>query len=188
MALVLNRREFLARESIEGPGRFRLDLYYRLSVFPIELPPLRERQEDLLVLATHFAKDAARRLGVPPPRLTKANLRDLENYDWPGNVRELQNVIERAVILAKDRRVNFELPQRTLPVPELRASSTVPADDDSISLSLDELAIREREIVATALQRRNWKIYGPDGAAALLKVRPTTLVSMVKRLNLKRPE
>src|SRR5690606_929231 len=78
-------------------GRFRLDLYYRLSVFPIDVPPLRDRREDLPTLVAHFSRDAARRLGVRPPRMTKANLRELESYDWPGNVRELQNVIERAV-------------------------------------------------------------------------------------------
>ncbi len=167
-------------------GRFRLDLYYRLSVFPIEVPPLRDRQEDIPALISHFSRDAARRLGVPPPRITKSNLRELDSYDWPGNVRELQNVIERAVILARDGRLNFELPHRDPPPKDFRAVSAPPADDDS-DPTLDELVIREREIVATALQRRNWKIYGEDGAAALLKVKPTTLVSMMKRLKLRRP-
>jgi PAS domain S-box-containing protein len=168
-------------------GRFRLDLYYRLSVFPIDVPPLRDRREDMPMLASHFTRDAAHRLGVPPPRLTKSNIRELENYDWPGNVRELQNVIERAVILARDGRLNFELPQRSVPTREATPSLSTIVDDESISPSLDELAIREREIVATALQRRQWKIYGADGAAALLKVKPTTLVSMMKRLGLQRP-
>ena len=168
-------------------GRFRLDLYYRLSVFPIDVPPLRERQEDLPALASHFVRDVARRLGVSPPRLTKSNLRELEQYDWPGNVRELQNVIERAVILAHDGRLTFELPQRSLPDEPLRAAAVASADDNASILSLDELVVREREIVTAALQRRNWKIYGEDGAAALLKVKPTTLVSMMKRLRIERP-
>jgi transcriptional regulator with GAF, ATPase, and Fis domain len=167
-------------------GRFRLDLYYRLSVFPIEVPPLRDRLEDVRALAEHFIQDAARRLGVPAPRLTKTNLRELTQYDWPGNVRELQNVIERAVILARDGRMSFDLPQRTDVVRETR-SATYPGNRDEELPSLDELAVRERQIVATALQRRSWKIYGADGAAALLNVKPTTLVSMMKRLNLTRP-
>jgi transcriptional regulator with GAF, ATPase, and Fis domain len=168
-------------------GRFRLDLYYRLSVFPIDVPPLRERLEDLPVLATHFAKDAARRLGVSASRLTQTNLRELEAYDWPGNVRELQNVIERAVILSRGGRLSFSLPQPSRPEKEPCPARLMAADDASIQLSLDELIVRKREIIATALERRNGKIYGADGAAALLNVRPTTLVSMMKRLNLTRP-
>src|SRR6266567_1444219 len=93
-------------------GRFRLDLYYRLSVFPIEVPSLRERLEDVGELAEHFIKQASRRLGVPRPRLTKFHVQELQSYDWPGNVRELQNVIERAVILAKGGKLEFDLPHR----------------------------------------------------------------------------
>src|SRR5437016_9369615 len=93
-------------------GRFRLDLYYRLSVFPIDVPPLRERLEDIEELANHFIEQSSRRLGVPRPRLTKHHVQELQAYGWPGNVRELQNVIERAVILAKDGKLQFDLPQR----------------------------------------------------------------------------
>src|SRR5690606_13277026 len=168
-------------------GRFRLDLYYRLSVFPLQVPPLRERIEDLPALAAHFARDAARRLGVPTPRLMKGDVRELQTYDWPGNVRELQNVIERAVILARDGRLHFDLPRRATGPAERIQSSATDAAQFARVLSLDELAIREREIVAEALERCRWKIYGPDGAAALLKLKPTTLVSMLKRLNLQRP-
>ncbi len=81
-------------------GRFRQDLYYRLSVFPVELPPLRKRPEDIPVLADHFLALSARKLGRPKPRLTLANVQQLQRYDWPGNVRELQHVIERAMITA----------------------------------------------------------------------------------------
>ncbi len=167
-------------------GRFRLDLYYRLSVFPIDVPPLRERPDDLPVLAAHFAKDSARRLGLSPPRVTHANLQELEGYDWPGNVRELQNVIERAVIVSRNGRLSFSLPQSSRSSQEV-CPPMPGANDASLQLSLDELAARKREIIAAALQQRNWKVYGADGAAALLQVRPTTLVSMMKRLNLKRP-
>src|SRR6266481_2582747 len=93
-------------------GRFRLDLYYRLSVFPIEVPPLQERLEDIGELAEHFIKQAARRLGVPRPRLTKLHAQEFQSYDWPGNVRELQNVIERAVTMAKGGALRFDLPHR----------------------------------------------------------------------------
>src|SRR5262245_33124580 len=92
-------------------GRFRLDLYYRLSVFPIEVPQLRDRLEDMRLLADHFLKQSARRLGVPRPRLSKLHLQELQGYDWPGNVRELQNVIERAVILSRGGPLQFELPR-----------------------------------------------------------------------------
>ena len=168
-------------------GRFRLDLYYRLSVFPIDVPPLRERTEDVRPLAENFARDAATRLGQPAPRLTRENLRDLEQYDWPGNVRELQNVIERAVILSRDSRLHFDLPQRSgANGTTARSSARGSHDGNGEILSLDELAVREREIVAAALQRSRGKIYGSEGAAALLNVKPTTLASMIKRLGLAR--
>jgi PAS domain S-box-containing protein len=169
-------------------GRFRLDLYYRLSVFPIEVPPLRERLEDLRQLADHFIQQSARRLGVPRPRLSKLHVQELQSYDWPGNVRELQNVIERAVILSLSRggSLQFDLPRRPIlnapPVAQTRPSDGE-ADED---LSLDELVVRERAIVSKALERSRWKIYGADGAAALLKIKPTTLVSKMKRLGVQR--
>jgi PAS domain S-box-containing protein len=167
-------------------GRFRLDLYYRLSVFPIEVPPLRERLEDIVDLSEHFCQQSARNLGVPRPRLTQAHLQELQNYDWPGNVRELQNVIERAVILSRGGQLRFELPYRVprdgRPLPSRQATSA----DQAEGLSLDELHVREREIVATALRRTRGKIYGTDGAAALLRIKPTTLVSKIKRLGIQK--
>jgi transcriptional regulator with GAF, ATPase, and Fis domain len=164
-------------------GRFRLDLYYRLSVFPIEVPPLRERLEDIEALAEYFIKQASRRLGVPRPRLTKHHVQELRGYDWPGNVRELQNVIERGVILAKDGKLQFDLPHR---IAIENGASPAPNRDGNGNLSLDEIAVREREIVEAALQRAHWKIYGADGAAALLRIKPTTLVSKMKRLNVQK--
>jgi PAS domain S-box-containing protein len=167
-------------------GRFRLDLYYRLSVFPIEVAPLRERLEDMQALAAHFIQQAARRLGVARPRLTRLDLQELQSYNWPGNVRELQNVIERAVIVSRDGPLQFELPHRRngrAPGPVRLAP---PDGEDNEVLSLDELVVRERAIVAKALERSGWKIYGVDGAAALLKIKPTTLVSKMKRLGVQR--
>src|SRR5262249_27255863 len=138
---------------------------------------------DIEGLAEHFIKQASRRLGVPRPRLTKHHVQELQTYDWPGNVRELQNVIERAVILAKHGKLQFDLPGRVVidnhPAPV--------HDQDGIGeLSLDELAVGEREIVQAALRRTHWKIYGADGAAALLRIKPTTLVSKMKRLNVQK--
>jgi len=167
-------------------GRFRLDLYYRLSVFPIEVPALRERLDDLRLLTEHFLKQSARRLGLPRPHLSKLHLQQLQSYDWPGNVRELQNVIERAVIISRGGQLEFELPRRArqnAPTANLLPAS---AEADEQDLSLDELVIRERAIVSKALERSHWKIYGSDGAAALLKIKPTTLVSKMKRLGLQR--
>ncbi len=166
--------------------RFRLDLYYRLSVFPIEVPPLRDRLEDVGELAEHFLKQAARRLGVPRPRLTRLHAQELQNYDWPGNVRELQNVIERAVILAKGGKLQFDLPHRLAGDASLNRATPAPSHDGPEELSLHELAVREREIVAAALRRTHWKIYGADGAAALLRIKPTTLASKIKRLKVQK--
>jgi PAS domain S-box-containing protein len=169
-------------------GRFRLDLYYRLSVFPIQVPPLRERLEDVADLAEHFIKQSAQRLGVHrPPRLTRSQIEELQGYSWPGNVRELQNVIERAVILARGGVLRFELPHdRPNGHAHVRILPPMTGELKEDRLSLDELEVREREIVSTALRRTNWKVYGKDGAAALLQVKPTTLVSKMKRLGIEK--
>src|SRR5208282_4624178 len=98
-------------------GRFRQDFYYRLNVFPIEVPPLRERREDIPVLATHFLQQAARRLRLPAPRFTETHARLLQSYDWPGNVRELQNAAERALILAQKGLLRFDLAQADVAAP-----------------------------------------------------------------------
>ena len=167
-------------------GRFRLDLYYRLSVFPIELPPLRERPEDIEPLVAHFIRQSARRLGVPVPRLTKAHVQELRAYDWPGNIRELQNVIERAVILARGQRLQFDLPASGSLRRPLVATVTQVEDASEALPPLDELEAKKHAIIQTALARTKGKIYGPDGAAALLRMKPTTLSSIIQRQNLAR--
>ena len=110
-------------------------------------------------------------------------MQELQSYDWPGNVRELQNVIERGVILAKGGKLQFDTPRR---VGFDGPSAPPPGLDGNVKLSLDELTVRERDIVAAALRRTNWKIYGVDGAAALLRIKPTTLVSKMKRLSIQK--
>lgn len=174
----------LARESSDG--RFRLDLYYRLSVFPIEVPPLRERREDIVPLAERFLSMAARKLMIKAPVLTKAQVRELEQYQWPGNVRELQNVIERAMILAAHGTfaLNLDHSGRRLPGPRSGADFTVVEGPGAMA----ELKHREREMVIGALKEARGKIYGANGAAALLGLKPTTLASKIARLGLKRED
>ena len=174
----------LARESSDG--RFRLDLYYRLSVFPIEIPPLRERREDIAPLADKFLRTAARKLMIKVPVLTRAQLKELEHYDWPGNVRELQNVIERATILAAHGgfALNLDHTRRRSPGPRPIAN-IAPVQSPGV---LAELKGREVEIVVAALKEARGKIYGTNGAAALLGLKPTTLASKLARLGLKRED
>ncbi len=161
-------------------GRFREDLYYRLSVFPVELPPLRERKDDIPMLAAHFVAIAARRLGVEEPAVTIAECEELTRYDWPGNIRELQNVIERAVILSDGRRLRLDLisldhgPSETLATPT--------ASDEVVPER--EWRRRERANVLAALKRAGGRVHGEGGAAELLGIRPSTLQSRLKALGI----
>ena len=160
-------------------GRFRQDLYYRLSVFPIELPPLRKRTEDIPLLAEHFLTLAARKLGRPKPRLTLANVQQLQRYRWPGNVRELQHVIERAVIVADGTRMTIELP--TDSTATVSKAVTVSVSDDRV-LTDAEMREREADNMRAALRRTKGKVSGAGGAAELLGMKPTTLASRIKAL------
>ncbi len=174
------------RQEVEE-GRFRQDLYYRLNVFPVEVPPLRERLDDIPLLTGHFLTQAGRRLRLPPPRLSEDHVRFLQSYDWPGNVRELQNAVERALILAQRSPLQFDLPHAALPTP---APLLTFSGNGSGAPVLTELEIRqlERQNTLGALTRAGWKIHGEKGAAELLGVKPTTLISRIKKLGLKRPE
>jgi transcriptional regulator with GAF, ATPase, and Fis domain len=173
-------------EEVEA-GRFRQDLYYRLNVFPLEVAPLRHHLEDIPLLAAHFVEQAALKFNRPRPRLTRANILSLQQYPWPGNVRELQNVIERAVITARSGGLRFDLLAGDSPP---KRASTVSAVGDSAvaEVLLDvEIKRRERKNMLAALDRADWKIYGPDGAAELLGIQPTTLASRITRMGLKKP-
>lgn len=161
-------------------GRFRQDLFYRLSVFSIENPPLRERREDIPRLAEHFIRVAAKRMNRKPPKFTNAAARQLTGRDWPGNVRELQNAVERAVILSQGNPLLFDEP--SVP-PKTQAS---PLSQGASMLTRSELKERERESLVAALAQTSGKIFGPDGAAALLGMKPTTLASRIKVLGLTR--
>lgn len=174
----------LKHESTEG--HFRQDLYYRLNVFPIQVAPLRERLDDIALLAQHFIKLSAKELGCPKPRLTRAGIIRLQTYAWPGNIRELRNVIERAVILARGGTLEFELPiTQTEPL----ASPIKPGSGTTTGakfITEAEMRQYERDNLARVLEHAGWKIKGPDGAAELLGVNPGTLVSRIRRTGLKR--
>ena len=172
-------------------GRFRQDLYYRLSVFPILVPPLRERLEDVPRLAAHFMRQSCRRLGIPERPLSQHHFSELRNYPWPGNIRELQNVIERAAITSRDGSLRFELPTPMVPrVPAKLGTPTPPAPSDSSAatglLTYGELEELERENLMEALRRTNWKVSGTGGAAELLEVKATTLASRIKAMGIRR--
>jgi len=173
-------------------GKFREDLYYRLNVFPIEVPPLRARLDDIPLLAKHFVDLSTRELKCAKPRLTRAAMDKLQNYDWPGNVRELRNLIERAVILARGGALDFDLPITGQPAPAAppTPAATSPAGPaaEPKFLTEAELQRRERENLLAVLEAANWKIKGPDGAAELLGIKPTTLLSRIAKWGLKKPE
>jgi formate hydrogenlyase transcriptional activator len=152
-------------------GKFREDLFYRLDVFPIEVPPLRERREDIPMLSWTFVKEFGNSMGKPIEEIAAESLSALQEYHWPGNVRELRNVIERAMILSSNRKLSIKLGHATLRPIAVVASAG----------SLDEA---ERAIILQALDQCNWRIRGSNGAAALLDIKPTTLESRIKKLGL----
>ena len=173
------------KEEVEE-GRFRQDLYYRLNVFPIAVPPLRERGEDIALLAGYFLDRIATEMGRERPHLSRANVEDLKRYDWPGNVRELRNVLERAVITSRDGRLSFDLPSTSSPhapgsIPDASATPMAPTS----VVSAAEMRQREKDNILAALAETDGRIYGEGGAAELLGVKPTTLASRIKKLGLK---
>jgi len=161
-------------------GRFRQDLYYRLSVFPIEMPPLRERRDDIPGLILHFVRQSAQRLNRAVPRVSRTTLSQLAAREWPGNIRELQNLVERAIILWQGGPLQF---------PDAASEPRVErAQAPSEARILNRAALKqlERESVLEALRRADGRIFGADGAAELLGMRPTTLVSKIRALGIER--
>jgi len=164
-------------------GHFRQDLFYRLSVFPIEVPPLRQRREDIPPLAAHFVRQSARRMNRPDLRITPAARSELAAYNWPGNVRELQNTVERAVILSRGGPLRFDLAgSDATDASRPRIQSASKPD----LLTRDELKRQERDAIAAALKQTGGKVFGPGGAAKLLGMKPTTLASRITVLRLNR--
>jgi transcriptional regulator with GAF, ATPase, and Fis domain len=167
-------------------GRFREDLFYRLNVFPLPVPSLRERREDIPSLAHHFVKTLAAELHCPEPRLTEAGIIRLQSYHWPGNVRELRNVIERATVFAAGEALEFDLPlSNEVTAPALPQQGTFGGPTPEF-LTEPEIQLKIRENLQAVLQKTAWRIRGPQGAAELLGLKPTTLVSRIKKLGLQK--
>jgi PAS domain S-box-containing protein len=174
-------------EELMVAGKFREDLFYRLSVFPIEVPPLRDRPEDLIQLAQHFLETICNDFGRTPYKLTRSQAETISAYEWPGNIRELKNVIERAVILSKGKTLRLEQS-----MPENHAAS--PGSRDSLDHKTDDKILTDKQMrelqkrnTIAALKATNWKVSGKDGTAELLGVRPTTLYDRMKAFNIKKP-
>ncbi|WP_426385442.1 sigma 54-interacting transcriptional regulator [Pseudomonas brassicacearum] len=158
--------------------RFREDLFFRLNVFPVYSPSLRERRSDIPLLASHFLKLIGARLNMPGHRLSKGDMARLQAYDWPGNIRELQNVIERALITATGAELNIDLPNAA-------ASSQVDVVEvNSRIMTEQELRTLERDNLCAAMSACGGKLFGKDGAAELLGIKPTTLASRLKKLGI----
>jgi formate hydrogenlyase transcriptional activator len=186
-------------ESMMAEREFRSDLYYRLNVFPIRIPPLRERREDIPLLVHHFIKKYERQMGKRIDMVPEPTMQKLMSWHWPGNIRELQNVIERAVILTRGsslevpftelRKVHADEPTRTAAVPQGReeiariVKETISALDGRKSVA-DEYARRQHEEIERALTESRGRVGGADGAAARLGLNRTTLLSRMKKLGI----
>ncbi len=174
------------RREIEA-GMFRQDLFFRLSVFPLELPPLRERREDIPLLVRHFIQEASKQARCGKLQVSDEQMAALKRYHWPGNVRELQNVIERAMILSRcgAQPLNFDLI-----LPGAEPASALPPSKPPVAaaafMTQAEWEAQERANLLAALEAANWKIYGAGGAAQLLGVKPTTLASRLRSLGIKK--
>ena len=171
-------------------GTFREDLFYRLSVFPIDVPPLRERGDDIVQLASHFLEKICQDFGHRPLSLGRQHLELMRNYDWPGNVRELKNVIERAVILSRGKVLRLDLAMADIPRPA-SASAPVPADPDGDGkpalMTEQELLELQKNNLLAALAATGWRVSGPRGAAALVGLKPSTFTDRIKKFGIVRP-
>jgi formate hydrogenlyase transcriptional activator len=155
-------------------GRFRNDLFYRLNVFPLVIPPLRERPEDIPLLVWAFVEEFQKRMGKRIDRIPKKTMEDLQSYNWPGNGRELRNVIERAMIVSRGRTLEVFLPE---------SAHVVPSGEGGLTI-----ADIERRHVMSVLERTSWRVTGKGGAAEILGLKGTTLQSKLKKLGIKRPK
>lgn len=165
-------------------GRFREDLYYRLSVFPLTVPPLRERAEDIVPLAHHFVALICRDLGRAPLRIGRQAAETLQRHDWPGNIRELRNVIERAIIMSKGDRLQLE---RVMSAPTpARPTSRVTGTTQDDFLTDAEMRERDKANLLTALRQAKWRISGDGGAAELLGLKPSTLAYRMRVFGIER--
>jgi PAS domain S-box-containing protein len=168
-------------------GNFREDLYYRLSVFPVNVPPLRKRGDDVIQLAVHFLDQVCRDFGRPNPGLTQAQVDAMRRYDWPGNIRELKNVIERAVILSPGSSLRLDLSLPSAGMQEITVQPARSGDDGQDFLTDAEMKAQQRDNMRRALEYANWRISGKAGAAELLGLKPSTLTDRMHSFNLQKP-
>ena len=164
--------------------KFRTDLYYRLNVFPLRVPPLRERREDIPLLVRHFVQQFSRRMNRSVESISSETMNTLVRYDWPGNIRELQNVIERAVIVSTGRVLRAPLDDLRMRVPSVEASNGGSASEDSGKMR-GVLEDAERKQILAALKQARWVVAGPRGAAALLGMKRSTLQAHMQRLGIR---
>jgi formate hydrogenlyase transcriptional activator len=162
-------------------GQFRNDLYYRLNVFPILLPPLRERREDIPALVTHFVKMFCRRMKKQVDCIPAETMAAFQWYSWPGNIRELQNLVERAVILSRDGALPNPLrkKQTEMVIPSVHRTRTLHS-----SMTWED---SDRSLILETLEEAGWIVGGPGGAAARLGLKRTTLLAKMRRLGISRP-
>jgi len=172
-------------EKLIFDGAFREDLFYRLSVFPIEVPPLRKRGDDIIKLAQHFLEKACNDFGRPLMKLSRAQGGMLRDYNWPGNVRELKNVIERAVILSPRNVLRLDLSMSSLGAENMSAQPDQ-RPEDQVLTETEMRRLQKRNLVA-ALKQTGWRVSGPDGAAEVLGVKPTTLADRIRSYGIRRP-
>ncbi|PYM93251.1 MAG: hypothetical protein DME08_19670 [Candidatus Rokuibacteriota bacterium] len=170
-------------DAVRG-GRFRSDLFYRLNVVPIEVPPLRERRSDIPQLVMFFLARFAKKFGKRIENVRDDTMQRLVQYSWPGNVRELQNIVERAVVLT--RGPVLELDGSVLPLASVAPTAELPATDGARARSATLEEVERGHIVAT-LEQMGWVIDGPRGAAHILALHPNTLRSRMEKLGIKRP-
>jgi PAS domain S-box-containing protein len=170
-------------------GEFREDLYYRLGVFPVQVPPLRKRGDDVVMLAVHFLEQVCRDFGRSDLSLTQKQVDAMRRYDWPGNIRELKNVIERAVILSPGKTLRLDLSLRETGLGSADAEESPAADTIEQAFLTDaEMKSRLRDNLVSALNAAGWRISGQDGAAELLGMKPSTLADRMRALGVKRPD
>ncbi|GJL81247.1 MAG: hypothetical protein DHS20C01_08810 [marine bacterium B5-7] len=173
-------------DAMVASGSFREDLYYRLGVFPIILPPLRQRKSDIPLLVAYFIEKLGPKLGKPSMTISPEQIEILANYHWPGNIRELENIIERSMILSSDNRLRIELlttPSRTSAYPQT-SSSIAESIADYEPRTLEQV---QRDYIEAICVRCNWKIAGPDSASEILDINPSTLRSRISKLGINRP-
>jgi formate hydrogenlyase transcriptional activator len=167
---------------------FRSDLYYRLNVFPVLVPPLRERRDDIRQLVLHFVEVFSRRMGKRIEQISQTTMNAFSTYDWPGNVRELQNLVERAVIRSENGVLPNPLSMQTYSgsVPPSIKESGGRLEPGAVPVPTDSLEDIQRQHILRVLKRTGWVISGPNGAGAILDVHPNTLRSLMNRLGIRR--